>query len=158
MVVSLAPGKFYSGRLPRPRLYDDVKLNGHRVDLPLSVLDPLVSWAHQAHWSMGGLSFTRHRLHGRIEGCIKKLRAQSEEILKIEQGCITSNDACPGGTGEDAAAAARGSEVGVRQGIARKIGDHFDRVASGSASERRAKRSKRSVEFRIRNLFEILFS
>lgn len=76
MVVALEPGKFYGSSLPRPRFY---KPNQHRVDPPISVLDPFMSWAEKAHWSMGGVSFTRHRLQGRIEGNIEKLRAELEE-------------------------------------------------------------------------------
>ncbi|KAK6919570.1 hypothetical protein RJ641_015489 [Dillenia turbinata] len=80
MVVSLGPGKFYGSALPRPRFYTDVQLNDERVDPPTSVLDPLLQWATEAHWSMGGLSFKRHRLQGRIEGNVKKLRAERERI------------------------------------------------------------------------------
>ncbi|KAJ0961443.1 hypothetical protein J5N97_000192 [Dioscorea zingiberensis] len=78
MVVALGPGKFYGSSLPRPRFYSDVKLAPERVDPPASVMEPFLEWAREAHWSMGGLSFQRHRLQGRIEGSIKKLRAQSE--------------------------------------------------------------------------------
>ncbi|KAG1360608.1 hypothetical protein COCNU_09G000710 [Cocos nucifera] len=78
MVVGLGPGRFYGSSLPRPRFYTEVKLNDERVDPPVPVMDPLLSWAKDAHWSMGGLSFKRHRLQGRIEGSIKKLRAQQE--------------------------------------------------------------------------------
>ncbi|XP_026666068.2 uncharacterized protein LOC113460937 [Phoenix dactylifera] len=78
MVVALGSGRFYGSSLPRPRFYTEVKLNEDRVDPPVRVMDPLLSWASEAHWSMGGLSFKRHRLQGRIEGSIKKLRAQQE--------------------------------------------------------------------------------
>nr|XP_027061091.1 uncharacterized protein LOC113687751 [Coffea arabica] len=85
MVVALGPGKFYGSSLPRPRFYTDVKLNDERVDPPVPVMDPLMSWAQEAHWSMGGLSFTRHRLQGRIEGNVKKLRAEREKLFKKAQ-------------------------------------------------------------------------
>ncbi|KAG6469984.1 uncharacterized protein LOC122032347 [Zingiber officinale] len=78
MVVALGPGRFYGSSLPRPRFFAD----DERVDPPVPVLDPLLSWANEAHWSMGGLSFSRHRLQGRIEGSIKKLRAQQEKIQR----------------------------------------------------------------------------
>ncbi|KAG6474472.1 hypothetical protein ZIOFF_068409 [Zingiber officinale] len=78
MVVALGPGRFYGSSLPRPRFYAD----DERVDPPVAVLDPLLLWASEAHWSMGGLSFSRHRLQGRIEGSIKKLRAQQEKIQR----------------------------------------------------------------------------
>lgn len=82
MVVALGPGKFYGSSLPRPRYYTDVKLNDERVDPPTPVLDPLLLWANEAHWSMGGLSFNRLRLQGRIEGNIDKLRVEREKIAK----------------------------------------------------------------------------
>jgi len=75
MVVALGPGKFYGSSLPRPRFYTDVKFGPDRVDPPAPVMDPFLSWAGEAHWSMGGLSFKRLRLQGRIEGNIKRLRA-----------------------------------------------------------------------------------
>ncbi|KAA0031571.1 uncharacterized protein E5676_scaffold13G003380 [Cucumis melo var. makuwa] len=82
MVVPLGPGKFYGSSLPRPRYYTDVKLNDERVDPPTPVLDPLLSWANEAHWSMGGLSFNRLRLQGRIEGNVHKLRVEREKVAK----------------------------------------------------------------------------
>ncbi|CAL5342609.1 unnamed protein product [Camellia sinensis] len=82
MVVPLGPGKFYGSSLPRPQIYTDVKFNDERVDPPSSVIDPLMAWAEEAHWSMGGLSFKRLRLQGRIEGNVIKLRAQREKFLK----------------------------------------------------------------------------
>ncbi|KAJ9170951.1 hypothetical protein P3X46_019010 [Hevea brasiliensis] len=84
MVVSLGPGKFYGSSLPRPRIYTDVKLNPHRVDPPVPVMDPLLSWAEEAHWSMGGLSFKRLRLQGRIEGNVNKLRKHREKLAKLQ--------------------------------------------------------------------------
>ncbi|MED6154976.1 hypothetical protein PIB30_001117 [Stylosanthes scabra] len=80
MVVSLGPGKFYGKSLPRPRFYPDVKFNDYRVDPPLSVTDPLMSWAKEAHWSMGGLSFKRLHLQGKIEGNVDRLRAQLDSL------------------------------------------------------------------------------
>ncbi|XP_057506596.1 uncharacterized protein LOC130789817 [Actinidia eriantha] len=82
MVVPLGSGKFYGSSLPRPRIYTDVKLNDFRVDPPGPVLDSLMSWANEAHWSMGGLSFKRLRLQGRIEGSVTKLRRQQEKLQK----------------------------------------------------------------------------
>ncbi|KAL0001941.1 hypothetical protein SO802_015722 [Lithocarpus litseifolius] len=84
MVVPLGPGKFYGSSLPRPRIYTDVKYSDERVDPPVPVLDPFMSWANEAHWSMGGLSFTRLRFQGRIEGSVTKLRAERERMLKKE--------------------------------------------------------------------------
>ncbi|KAH0902560.1 LOW QUALITY PROTEIN: hypothetical protein HID58_042063, partial [Brassica napus] len=51
--VAIRPVEFYGNGLPRPRFFDTPKFNSHRVDPPLSVLDPLLSWAREAHWSMG---------------------------------------------------------------------------------------------------------
>ncbi|XP_022762509.1 uncharacterized protein LOC111308453 [Durio zibethinus] len=82
MVVPLAPGKFYGSILPRPRIYTDTKFNLERVDPPVSVLDPLLAWANEAHWTMGGLSFKRLRFQGRIEGNVKRLAAQRKKLLK----------------------------------------------------------------------------
>jgi len=81
MVVSLKPSKFYGSSLPRPRIY--VSPDGSdRVDPPISVTGPLMSWAQEAHWSMGGVSFKRLRLMGKIEGNVKKLRSQREKEFK----------------------------------------------------------------------------
>ncbi|KAI4325122.1 hypothetical protein MLD38_030545 [Melastoma candidum] len=85
MVATLGPGKFYGSSLPRPRFYTDLKFSESRVDPPPSIIDPLLSWAKEAHWSMGGLSFTRLRLQGRIEGNISKLRAQKEKEFAEEK-------------------------------------------------------------------------
>uniref|UniRef100_A0A2N9F0B3 Uncharacterized protein n=1 Tax=Fagus sylvatica TaxID=28930 RepID=A0A2N9F0B3_FAGSY len=84
MVVPLGPGKFYGSSLPRPRIYTDVKFSDYRVDPPVPVTDPFMSWANEAHWSMGGLSFKRLRLQGRIEGSVTKLRAEHEKFIKME--------------------------------------------------------------------------
>ncbi|XP_074591056.1 uncharacterized protein LOC141846931 [Curcuma longa] len=89
MVVALGPGRFYGSSLPRPRFFAD----DERVDPPAPVSDPLLSWANEAHWSMGGLSFSRHRLQGRIEGSIKKLRAQQEK--KIQRRTVSPPSAAP---------------------------------------------------------------
>lgn len=87
-IVSIRPVTFYGNGLPRPRFFDNPKFNAYRVDPPVSVLDPLLSWARDAHWSMGGLNFTRLRLQGRIEGNVNKLRAQLEKSspVKLESG------------------------------------------------------------------------
>ncbi|KAF3444124.1 hypothetical protein FNV43_RR13814 [Rhamnella rubrinervis] len=92
MVVPLGPGKFYGSSLPRPRFYTDVKLNDHRVNPPVPVLDPLLSWANEAHWSMGGLNFKRLRLQGRIEGSISKLRAERERFAKKNKILVGSSN------------------------------------------------------------------
>ncbi|GFP86387.1 hypothetical protein PHJA_000782500 [Phtheirospermum japonicum] len=92
MVVALGLGKFYGSSLPRPRFYTDVKLNDERVDPPPSVMDPLMAWAEEAHWSMGGLSFKRHRLQGRIEGNIDRLRTQREQHQSVKASPAPRSD------------------------------------------------------------------
>ncbi|GAU27149.1 hypothetical protein TSUD_104580 [Trifolium subterraneum] len=83
MVFPLKLTKFYGSSLPRPRIY--VNPNGNeRIDPPISVTDPLMSWAQEAHWSMGGLSFKRLRLMGKIEGNVGKLRTQRENEFKAQ--------------------------------------------------------------------------
>eukprot|EP01018_Ginkgo_biloba_P024252 Gb_35559 [translate_table: standard] len=82
MVMPLGPGRFYGSSLPRPRIYTDVKFNSERIDPPTSVSAPFLSWANDAHWSMGGLSFKRKRMQGKIEGNVKKLRAEKEKDAK----------------------------------------------------------------------------
>ncbi|GKU96458.1 hypothetical protein SLEP1_g9691 [Rubroshorea leprosula] len=102
MVVPLGPGKFYGGSLPRPRFYSDTKFNPDRVDPPLPVMEPLLSWANEAHWSMGGLSFKRLRLQGRIEGNVNKLRRQIEKLQKNSPAKDSTVDR-PGSTSKRAA-------------------------------------------------------
>ncbi|XP_061352146.1 uncharacterized protein LOC133297099 [Gastrolobium bilobum] len=84
MVVSHGPAKFYGTSLPRPRFYTELKFNDHRVDPPVPVTDALMSWAHKAHWSMGGLEEKRLRLQGKIEGNVDKLRTQRDKISKAQ--------------------------------------------------------------------------
>ncbi|KAL8554676.1 hypothetical protein ACS0TY_002749 [Phlomoides rotata] len=81
MVLTLGPAKFYGDSLPRPRFYTDVKFSDEMVDPLSSIMGPLLAWAEEAHWSMGGLNAKRHRLQGRIEGNVEKLRKQQEAIF-----------------------------------------------------------------------------
>ncbi|CAN1160957.1 hypothetical protein LINPERHAP2_LOCUS23657 [Linum perenne] len=74
MVVPLRLAKFYGSSLPRPRFF-----NSERVDPPVSIMDPFLSWAEEAHWSMGGLNTERVRHQGRIEGNIENLRKFREK-------------------------------------------------------------------------------
>lgn len=89
MVLPLAPGKFYGGSLPRPWIYGDVKFNSERIDPPSPPSAPLLSWANEAHWSMGGLCSKRKRMQGKIEGSIKKLRAIEEEEDEAEDLAVS---------------------------------------------------------------------
>ncbi|XWS54177.1 hypothetical protein CRYUN_Cryun10bG0067400 [Craigia yunnanensis] len=162
MVVSLGPGKFYGSSLPRPRIYTDTKFNPERVDPPVSVLDPLLSWANEAHWSMGGLSFKRLRLQGRIEGNVKRLKAQREKLLKDspDKDSIAEKNKRDASMSPPPAPVAvkrrrfldldddvdevesenEGDEMVVtreekrvlRKGTVRKLGDDFERVAKDS--------------------------
>eukprot|EP00250_Pteridium_aquilinum_P015944 c22853_g1_i1 orf=152-1171(+) len=79
MVVPLKLTQFYGHSVPRPRIYPDVKFSGHRIDPPASVNEALLSWASDAHWSMGGLSFKRLRSQGKVEGSTRRLRAFLED-------------------------------------------------------------------------------
>ncbi|KAK4438653.1 hypothetical protein Salat_0199800 [Sesamum alatum] len=158
MVVALGPGKFYGSSLPRPRFYTDVKFNDERVDPPLPVMDPLMAWAEEAHWSMGGLSFKRHRLQGRIEGKVEKLRAQRESVFKKSQkqqksakGSIASQpDMDKNGSRISSTPSPPPAPVAIKRrrvvglvdeleeeeprkrGPVRKLGDDFERVARES--------------------------
>ncbi|KAF9591521.1 hypothetical protein IFM89_004575 [Coptis chinensis] len=88
MAVSLKPTKFYGSNLPRPQIYANQKYSDNRVDPPKLMTDPLISWAKDVHWSMGGLSFKKTRHQGKIEGNLQKLREEEEKIekeVKIEK-------------------------------------------------------------------------
>ncbi|KAG6419504.1 hypothetical protein SASPL_121726 [Salvia splendens] len=149
MVVALGPGRFYGVALPRPRLHTDVKLNDERVDPPPSVTDPLISWAREAHWSMGGLSIQRHRLQGRIEGNVERLRAQREQIftrspIPTKFGTKSAEIDASASPPRAPVAIKRRRVVGlmddyeeeviagVKRGLVRKLGDDFERVARES--------------------------
>ncbi|CAH9074833.1 unnamed protein product [Cuscuta epithymum] len=149
VVRTLGPGKFYGKSLPRPRIYEEVKLNDRRVDPPVPVFDALMSWAEEAHWSMGGLSFKRHRLQGRIEGNISKLREAAEEekvhhrnksspspppaplALKRKRRLI-----CEAQDDDDADDESSRGRLPVR-----KLGDDFDRIAQQSDARTRAQKA-----------------
>ncbi|CAH8318009.1 unnamed protein product [Eruca vesicaria subsp. sativa] len=135
---AIRPVEFYGNGLPRPRFFDNPKFNTHRVDPPLSVLDPLLSWAREAHWSMGGLNFTRLRLQGRIEGNVDKLRAQLEKSSPVKKRSgFDSPPAAPVAVkrrrfidlNDDADE--EEEEICVAS-IRRKLSDDFDRVAEES--------------------------
>ncbi|KAJ7948321.1 Histone-lysine N-methyltransferase, H3 lysine-36 specific [Quillaja saponaria] len=113
MVVSLGPGKFYGQTLPRPRIYTDVKFNDKRVDPRLPVMDPFISWSNEAHWSMGGLSFKRLRLNGRIEGNVNKLRREREKLIKKQNnGVIVGNRSdLHGSDGENVSGTKRAASI-----------------------------------------------
>ncbi|CAF2029249.1 uncharacterized protein LOC106376251 [Brassica napus] len=92
--IAIRPVEFYGNALPRPRFFANPQFNSHRAD-------PLLSWARDAHWSTGGLNFTRLRLQGRIEGNVEKLRAQLEDSSpgdsekKKRSGCDSPPPAAP---------------------------------------------------------------
>ncbi|KAG2263017.1 hypothetical protein Bca4012_015313 [Brassica carinata] len=134
---SIRPVAFYGNALPRPRFFDNPRFNFHRVDPPLPVLDPLLTWARDAHCSMGGLNFTRLRLQGRIEGNVEKLRAQLKssspgDSEKKRSGC----DSLPPAAAPVAVKRKRyldlnDEDEGVAR-IIRNLSDDFDRVAGES--------------------------
>jgi len=145
-MISLGPSTFYGTSLPRPRIYTDFMFNDHRVDPPAPVSDPLMSWAEEAHWSMGGLNYKRLRLQGKIEGNVQKLRSQREKaqsqspssspIPSAHSG--SKRDASPTPPPAPFATKRRRCvdliEVEVCEGrksrLVKKLGDDFDRVAS----------------------------
>ncbi|KAJ0251561.1 hypothetical protein HA466_0125000 [Hirschfeldia incana] len=131
---AIRPVEFYGNGLPRPRFFDNPKFNSHRVDPPLSVLDPLLSWAHEAHWSMGGLNFTRLRLQGRIEGNVDKLRTQLEKSSPVKKRSgFDSPPAAPVAVKRrryiDLNDEDEEEEEICLASIRRKLSDDFDRVA-----------------------------
>ncbi|GAB4859589.1 hypothetical protein Ancab_011062 [Ancistrocladus abbreviatus] len=137
MVVPLGPGKFYGSNIPRPRIYTDIKFNEDRIDPPAPVLDPLLLWANEAHWSMGGLSFKRLPFQGRIEGNVHKLRKQREKILKKRNQTVSPiKDLIS--SGEIFFAEKNSSEspssprplVARKRKLARKLGEDFDEVGN----------------------------
>ncbi|CAA7050156.1 unnamed protein product [Microthlaspi erraticum] len=151
--LAIRPVEFYGNGLPRPYVFDSPQFNSHRVDPPLSALDPLLSWARDAHWTMGGLNFTRLRLQGRIEGNCNKLRAQLEKStpVKLESGHSEKKKKRSGYDSPPAAPIAvkrrrfidlndedDEEEIGSEdEGVARirrKLSDDFDRVAVESKS------------------------
>lgn len=171
MVVSLGPGKFYGSSLPRPRFYTDVKFNSERVDPPVPVNDPFLSWANEAHWSMGGLSFNRLRLQGRIEGNVKRLKAQREKHIKgspekdlvlVTKGKrdasvspppapmavkrrrfldLNEDEEVEGENEGDEILVKRDVKKALRKGAVRKLGDDFERVAKDSGALSKIERS-----------------
>ncbi|XP_016666327.2 uncharacterized protein [Gossypium hirsutum] len=161
MVVPLGPGKFYGSSLPRPRIYSETRFNSERVDPPVPVLDPLLSWANEAHWSMGGLSFKRLRLQGRIEGNVQRLKAQRDKFLNNKDPVPKKNNrdaslSPPAPVAvkrkrfldlndedeEDVESENEENEIVMnreekrvlRKGAVRKLGDDFERVAKDKDS------------------------
>lgn len=137
MVEALGPAKFYGSILPRPRFY---KANEERVDPPVSVIDPLMSWAEETHGSMGGMNFTRHRLQGRIEGNIEKLRTELEKVEKKTGKETPAKGSTPFPDSPSPPPAPYVlkrkrfliDESEVKERVGRKLGDEFDRVAEES--------------------------
>ncbi|XP_010555119.1 PREDICTED: uncharacterized protein LOC104824700 [Tarenaya hassleriana] len=144
-VSGIKPADFYGNGLPRPRFFDNPQFNSERIDPPLPVLDPLLTWANDAHWSMGGLSFTRLRLQGRIEGKVSKLRAQLEKSSPIQVEAGRSLKMKRSGSESPPAAPVtvkrrrlldlnnddeeiESEDEGISR-IRRKLSDDFDRVA-----------------------------
>uniref|UniRef100_A0A803M2L3 Uncharacterized protein n=1 Tax=Chenopodium quinoa TaxID=63459 RepID=A0A803M2L3_CHEQI len=122
MVVPLRPARFYGRSFPRPRFYTDVKFSDERVDPPTPVLDPLMSWANEAHWSMGGLCLNRLRLQGKIEGNVEKLRKQREKSFKMKM----ENSPLKG-----IRKVKRNGGMKKRR-LVRKLGDDFELVAEAN--------------------------
>ncbi|CAN7014861.1 hypothetical protein IGI04_013340 [Brassica rapa subsp. trilocularis] len=137
--IAIRPVEFYGNALPRPRFFANPQFNSHRVD------PPLLSWARDAHWSTGGLNFTRLRLQGRIEGDVDKLRAQLEdsspgdsEKKKKRSSCDSPPPAAPVAVKRRRYVDLNDDEDGIRSGdegtarIIRNLSGDFDRVAGES--------------------------
>ena len=159
MVVALGPGRFYGSALPRPRFFDDVTLNAERVDAPSSVLDPLLDWAREAHWSMGGHCFKRRRLQGRIEGSIQKLRAETEKALRARNKSpvtvkVGGKSSGPSKSGEKASESSRISEklTGKSPKIS-KSGETTPKTSKNRVmSTKSSKSSKRKIRIEAESL------
>ena len=150
MVVALGPGRFYGSSLPRPRFFP-----GDRVDPLPSVTEPLLAWAQEAHWSMGGLGVKRLRLQGRIEGSPRRSPRSDdgasdgdsdeeeavvqERILKRE---VVDDDEDSDGSDqseeEDDESLATIATASKRK-RARKLSDEFDRIAAQQELEKKQK-------------------
>ncbi|XP_038971185.1 uncharacterized protein LOC113461148 [Phoenix dactylifera] len=115
MVAALGPGRFYGSSLLQPRFYIDVKLNEDRVDPSVHVMDPLLSWTNEAHWSMGVLNLKRHHLQGRPKDSIKNPRAQQDRMHKNSP----SLDRNP---------ATKARLSGLKRKRVGRLGDEFDRI------------------------------
>ncbi|XP_010438479.1 PREDICTED: uncharacterized protein LOC104722073 [Camelina sativa] len=162
--LAIRPVEFYGNGLPRPRFFDNPQFNSCRVDPPLSVLDPLLTWARDAHWSMGGLNFTRLRLQGRIEGNVNKLRAQLEKStpVKLESGISERKKKRSGSESPPPAPVivkrrryldlndSDDEEVGSEDegvvGIRRKLSDEFDKVAEDNIPQVVVNANKKSIK------------
>ncbi|CAH9079829.1 unnamed protein product [Cuscuta europaea] len=149
MVVTLGPGKFYGKSLPRPRIYEDVKFNDRRVDPPVPVFDALMSWAEEAHWSMGGLSFKHHRLQGRIEGNINKLREEEEKVHRkssVTSPVMSTPSPPPAPLAlkrkRRLICEAEDDDESHKAFPVRKLGDDFDRIAHESDAAARTRAQK----------------
>eukprot|EP00250_Pteridium_aquilinum_P015945 c22853_g2_i1 orf=138-965(+) len=118
MVVPLKLTQFYGHNVPRPQVYSDVKFSEQRVDPPASVNEALLSWASDAHWSMGGLSIKRLRAQGKVEGSLRRLRAFRED----------DDDAANGGGADDL------SDATVRKEVS-KHADSADTMKSPTGKE-----------------------
>ncbi|XP_039054280.1 uncharacterized protein LOC120196569 [Hibiscus syriacus] len=135
------------------------RFNFERVDPPVPVLDPLLSWANEAHWSIDDLSFKRLRLLGQIEGNVKRLKAQREKLLNDKDDDPSPHhapkavkrrrffDLNEDGEEEDVDGENYGDEMVVkreakrvlRKGAVRKLGDDFERMANDKDSGRTSK-------------------
>ncbi|XAR55510.1 hypothetical protein NMG60_11035594 [Bertholletia excelsa] len=142
MVVSIGPGK----------LYTDVKFKNDRIDPQPPVTDPLISWAEEAHWSMGGLSFNCLRLQGPMEGratssvpIIKKISSDSKSsspcappaplATKLRRFMALIDEEDGAEKEKEKEKCRRDDDVGVgkRRMPARKLSEDFDQAAKSSS-------------------------
>ncbi|KAL3615511.1 hypothetical protein CASFOL_041172 [Castilleja foliolosa] len=80
-------------------------------------MDPLIAWAEEAHWSMGGLNFKHHRLQGRIEGNIQRLRTQRDQTFNKSPKHQNSVKASPSPRSENDSKSSRVSEIALAMAL-----------------------------------------
>lgn len=56
-----------------------------RVEPPVSLSDPLMSWKEEAYQSLGSLNFESLRPQGRTESNIKDMQAEHEKLVKKKE-------------------------------------------------------------------------
>ncbi|CAM6089956.1 unnamed protein product [Calypogeia fissa] len=78
----LKPVRFYGSALPRPRFLDGG--DEDRICPPVPVNDSLLRWAKEANWAMGGLSFKKQRMQGKIEGRLSRLKNMDEDEEEVK--------------------------------------------------------------------------
>ncbi|XP_039785410.1 uncharacterized protein LOC120651839 [Panicum virgatum] len=149
--VASGGGRFYGSSLPRLRFFP-----GDRVDPLPSVTEPLLAWAQEAHWSMGGLGVKRLRLQGRIEGSPRRSPrsddgasdGDSDEEEAVVQERILKREVVDDDEDSDRSDQSEEEEddeslatiaTASKRKRARKLSDEFDRIAAQQELEKKQK-------------------